>query len=385
MNREDIRKSLFDPPGDPTPISLFDASPYYQAHGWLVPDLPGAEWYSDRFYGGKGAGHLTRGQRILYSAIADCGPPPDGAVPERVGLIVGNTLGGMPEATAYYQGLIAGNKRFRAKHLPRFLAGSEAAEVARDLGWRGPVLAISSACASGLQALGLAAEMLLARQVDVVYAGGYEPYAEFTHAGFCSLQAVSRTTCRPFAATRDGMWLGEGAGLLQLQRAEDVEDPMAFLSGWGHSADLHHLTHPDPTGTGAAKAMIDAIRVAGMTPADITTVVAHATATPANDTAEATALREVLGAALTDAQVTALKRYHGHTLGAAGGVAAGVAIQMIRSRKVCPVGHDEEIDPACGSEFPVVQGGPVAMKDGAVMINAFGFGGMNGSVVLSRK
>jgi 3-oxoacyl-[acyl-carrier-protein] synthase II len=225
-----------------------------------------------------------------------------------------------------------------------------------------------------------------------VVSGGVEStLTEFCVAGFGAMRALStrndapERASRPFDLGHDGFVIAEGAGILvveELERARSRGAPVyAELAGYGASGDAHHLTAPHPDGEGMALAMRRALESAGLTPADIDHVNAHATSTPAGDPAEAHALARVFGARTPELSVTAVKSMIGHTLGAAGGVETAILALSIRRERVTPTINYEHADPHCAVSV-VTRATPQRVR--AALKNSFGFGGTNTSLVLCR-
>jgi 3-oxoacyl-[acyl-carrier-protein] synthase-1 len=240
-------------------------------------------------------------------------------------------------------------------------------------GARGPAYVVSAACASSGKVLASARRLIACDLADAVLTGGVDTLCDTTLRGFSSLEALSRTPCRPFSAARDGTTIGEGAAFLLVEREGDGA---VRLLGVGESSDAHHMTQPDPAGRGAARAMREALEQAGLEPARVDHVNAHGTATPANDVAESSAIVELLG---TSVPVTSTKGYTGHLLGAAGATEAVFGAIAIE-RGFIPVSLGAEpLDPSVRAN--------IAMRSsrvhvGTVLSNSFAFGGINVSVLL---
>lgn len=298
----------------------------------------------------------------------------------RCAAILGTTL----------HGIRAGGRYLRSgdpEELRSFLAGATLRLAIEGLGIEGPSVTTCSACSSSLGAVALGTTILQSGQADLVVAGGYDAIGEYVWAGFNSLRLTSPGVVRPFARGREGMKVGEGFGILILERRADAErrgQPIrAVVEGWGESADAHHLTQPHPQGEGAAKAMGDALARAGAAPALVGFVAAHATGTPDNDASEYQALKTVFSSRLVQTPVVGFKSYLGHTLGGAG------AVELILSVCALETGHI----PACANvprddvEFPDLC---IAPPDGLrrplarAMNMSLGFGGANTCVVLAR-
>lgn len=257
------------------------------------------------------------------------------------------------------------------------------AEVALDLGARGPNLSVSTACASGTTALGVARDLLLAGRCDVAFAGGAESVCSRVPATcFHQMGALSRrrhapaVASRPFDRDRDGFVLAEGAGILVLERATQARARGAWirahLAGYGASCDAHHPAVPHPAGRGAVDAMRSALADAGLSPLDIGHINAHGTATRQNDLAECRAVREVFA---QPPPVTSLKGCLGHAVGGAGGIEAVCTVLALEHQIVPPTANLEHQDP--GIALDVVHKAPRAMAMKAALSNSFGFGGQN--------
>ncbi|KPI01164.1 Beta-ketoacyl-acyl-carrier-protein synthase I [Actinobacteria bacterium OK074] len=331
-------------------------------------------------------------------AWTDAGFAPAGTAgsdldPERTGVSAGAILG---DASV----LVEGDRRLREKGprgigpltLPMTVSSQAASQVSLALGITGEARTVSSACASGTEAIGQAVDRIRYGHVDVVLAGGAEAVVTpAILAGFAAMRTLSRlaladgTPSRPFAADRDGFVVGEGAGFLLLEAEEHARARGARIyceaAGWGLSADAYHEAAPDPSGTGLALALRRALRDAGAHAVDVVHVNAHATGTPAGDRAEADALRTVLGGRVP---VTALKGHFGHLQGAAGGVEAVATALTLHHGLIPPTLGCEE--PDAELELDVVTKGPRALPSpgDVALSNSFGFGGHNAVLALRR-
>ena len=304
--------------------------------------------------------------------------------PLRLAVVIGTGIGGAVTLLTQDDLLeTQGLRKVSPLTIPMLMPNGPAAMVGLELGSRGGVHAPVSACASGAEALAWAWRMLRADEVDVVVAGGAEAcITGIPLAGFAQMRAISTRNddpegaSRPFDMSRDGFVLGEGAGILVLERAEFAAARGATvhgkLAGIGTSADAYHITAPDPEGNGAARAISAAMRSAGLEPADVTHVNAHATATPVGDVAEAAALRASIG---SHPVVTAPKGALGHLLGAAGAVEALATVLSLRDGVIPPTRNLTDIDP--GVQLDVVTGEPRKLDLTAAVSDSFGFGGHN--------
>ncbi|MHC4958152.1 MAG: beta-ketoacyl-[acyl-carrier-protein] synthase family protein [Planctomycetota bacterium] len=288
---------------------------------------------------------------------------------DRTGLVLGTTVGGMPESEVQAAHLIRGEP-VDSQVWTRHECGYLATTLAAEFGLKGPTATISNACASGAEAIACAAEMLLAGAADAMVAGGTDAICRLTLNGFASLLVVDEHGCRPFDTDRGGMNLGEGAAFVVLRRAQDANEPLAVLAGSGNSCDAYHPTAPEPEGRGAEQAMRAAL--AGVDPRDIGYINAHGTGTPDNDLAEGRAIRRIFGDDVPPLSST--KRVFGHTLGAAGAIEAVVSVLAIREGLLPGNPGLENLDPEC--EVDPLRSS-AAGRPRAVLSNSFGFGGSN--------
>lgn len=311
---------------------------------------------------------------------------------DRLGVVLGSGIGGAETwDSAYASFLTDGAGKVGPHFVPGVLSNTAAGLVAIATGARGPNLTVNTACAAGATALHVARDLLRAGSADVMIAGGAEAaITPLAVAAFDRMGALSRTTdprvaSRPFDVARDGFVIGEGAGVLVLERAEHAAargvTPLARLVGCGASADAHHVTAPPPDGGGAILALRRALADAGLEPSDIDHYNAHGTSTPLNDLAEARAVRTVFGAAADELAVTSTKGVTGHLLGAAGAAEAVFALLALRDGRIPPTAGLAEQDPEI--DLPVVTGAPLERSLGAVVSASFGFGGQNAALVLT--
>lgn len=324
-------------------------------------------------------------------AVADSGLDPgtwDGA---RVGVVVGCGLGGVATWEAQHRRMLEqGPQAVSALLIPMLVPNMVAGHLAMDLRATGPNFVTATACASGATAIGAALHLLRDGACDVVLAGGGEAgVSPLMVTGFAQMGALSTarldrpaTASRPFDAGRDGFVIGEGSGMLVLEREADARARgarvRARVAGYGATADAHHMTAPDPEGTGVIRALRTALAAADVMPDEVDHVNAHGTSTPLNDAAEARAVRKVLG---EGAAVTSAKGVLGHTLGAAGAIEAALTVLTLEHGTVPPTANLEEPDP--GVELDVVAGSPRRREVRVAVSNSFGFGGQNAVLVLT--
>ena len=315
---------------------------------------------------------------LLSSAAAQIEASPawhrvTGLDPARVGLCVGTTQGPIESWSADQARLR--EDRARRPATPA-LAGPVHALAAR-LGIAGPLACPSMACASGTAAIGIAMDWLRDGRCDAAIAGGVDALSTLVYQGFANLRALDPERPRPFDARRAGLCLGEGAGLVLLEAGAGAE---VLLLGRGLSSDANHITGPDPSGAGVARAVAAALRDAGLTPVDVSFVNAHGTATVFNDLMEAKALHLALGARAGGVPVNSIKGALGHSMGAAGALEAVLCGLVLQRGRIPPTANLEQPDPAI--DLDLVQGAPRALPAGCVISTSSGFGGINAALVL---
>ncbi|MFE3881005.1 beta-ketoacyl-[acyl-carrier-protein] synthase family protein [Kitasatospora sp. NPDC059146] len=344
--------------------------------------------------GGRLARRLDRFSQLAVvaarQAVADAGLDPAHWDGTRVGVVLGVSATSVQTHVVEYGRLAAGRAdRISPLMIPRSIPNMAAGEVSLDLGALGPGLVVSTACASGTSALALGSDLIRAGTCDLVLAGGTDSArSAMTCVGFDRLGALSRRrhdpagASRPFDADRDGFVLGEGAGVLLLERTDHARARGArvrgYLAGHGAGGDAHHFTAPHPGGDGLARAVRAALADAGLAPEEIGHVNAHGTGTTLNDPAEAAALRQVFR---RPPPVTANKSVIGHTMGAAGAIEAALTVLALQQRLVPPTANLDRLDDAIGLD--VVTKAPRPVDAPSALSVSCGFGGQNAAVVLT--
>jgi 3-oxoacyl-[acyl-carrier-protein] synthase II len=319
----------------------------------------------------------------------------EGVAAEETGVLIGSGLGG--SGTLIDQISISatrGPDRLSPFFIPMSIANMPAGQVAMSFGPQGPNFAPVSACATGGHAIGEATEMILRGDAEMMLAGGTEAVVyEAIVGAFAAMRALSTRNddpagaSRPFDKGRDGFVIAEGSAILVLEELEHAQRRgvpiLAEVLGYGASADAYHITLPSPGGAGAARAGRRAIAKSGLAPSDIDLVLAHATSTPEGDGTELQGIRAVLGDAASGVSITATKSAIGHTLGAAGAIAAVVAVNAMRDGCVPPTLNLVDPDDAVGDlDVTPLVARPRTMN--VALVNAFGFGGQNASFLLRR-
>ncbi|RJG43099.1 beta-ketoacyl-[acyl-carrier-protein] synthase family protein [Mesorhizobium sp. DCY119] len=312
-------------------------------------------------------------------AIRQAGLSVDESNTARIGATIGTGIFGAETAEDNYRGLfIEGRPRASVFTVPRVMPGAPAGQVSMSYGLRGPVFGVTSACASSNHALALAADQLRLGRADVMIAGGTDaPLVYGVLKGWEALRALARETCRPFSADRDGLVIGEGAGMAVLETYDHAvargATILAELAGAGMSGDASDIVAP--TVEGPAAAMRACLADAGLKPEDVDYVNAHGTGTKANDEIETTAIRRVFGAHADRLSVSSTKSMHAHCMGASGGLEMIACVMAIREGIVPPTANYREKDAAC--DLDVTPNVAKEREVRAAISNGFAFGGTN--------
>lgn len=324
-------------------------------------------------------------------AVADAGLDTSVWDRGRVAVVIGSAHGGLPFYDEQHAVLAdKGPRRVSPTLAPLTVVNGAASSVCTDLGAHGPSMAVSTACSSGTVAVGTAHQLLRAGVCDIAVAGGAESaLSRLLIASACRMKAVSTrredpaSACRPFDTDRDGFVVGEGAGLLVMERPEHAAARgarvRAGISGYGASSDAYGAVAPDPDGAGIERALRTAMADAGVDAADIGHVNAHGTSTVMNDLIEATMLRRVLG---DSPLVTSTKGRTGHTLGAAGGIETALTVLALQHQLVPPTANLEAQDLQVPVEVVGKEARPAAFT--TAVKTSLGFGGHNAALVLTR-
>ena len=312
----------------------------------------------------------------------------------RVGVMIGSGVGGIITLSEQYSVLEKrGPTRVSPFLIPMMLGDMASGQVSMNIGAKGPNFYVVSACATGADSIGIAAEMIKDERIDVAIAGGTEAaICPIAVAGFNSCMALSKRNdnpkgaSRPFDSMRDGFVLGEGAGVLVLESLEHASKRnatiIAELIGYGTTSDAHHVTQPHPEGEGAAEAMKIALKRSKTQPEQVMYINAHGTSTPLNDKFETIAIKKVFGEYSKKLLISSTKSMTGHLLGAAGGIEAAFTVMAINESVVPPTINLENPDPDCDLNYV-----PNLSKRGNVeiaMSNSLGFGGHNASLLFKK-
>ncbi len=374
-------------------ITLFDASGYgTQIAGEVRGFDP--EKHMDR----KDAKRLTRFLQFAVvaadMAIEDACLQFESEDRDRIGVLIGSGIGGLDILTDQLRRLFSGGPDKVSPFLVPFMIPDMASGfVSIRHGLKGPNTCVVTACSTGANAIGDAAQIICRGEADVMLAGGCEaPITEIGVAGFASARAVTTRNddptraSRPFDAERDGFLIAEGAGVLVLESLEHALSRQARihaeLVGYAMSADAFHITQPDPDADGARRSMSLALKSANLQPADIDYINAHGTSTPYNDRLETKAIHRVFGEHAHKLAVSSTKSMIGHTLGAAGAIESIACIKAIETGTIPPTINYENPDPECDLDYV-----PNAAREAPIrtaMKNSFGFGGHNATLIFAR-
>lgn len=375
------------------PITRFDASTFSARIAGEVKNFDIGQYLSPK-EARRMDTFIHYGMAAGIQAIRDAGltASPDNA--ERIGVLIGSGIGGLPliEETAH-EFAASGVRKISPFFVPGSIINMISGNLSIMYGFKGPNLAIVTACTTGTHSIGEAGRLIEYGDADIMIAGGAEAtVGPLGVGGFCAARALStrnddpQAASRPWDKNRDGFVLGEGAGVLVLEEYEHAKARGARiygeLAGYGMSADAHHMTAPCEDGEGAARCMTSALRNAGLQPSDIQYVNAHGTSTPLGDLAETIAVKRCFGEHAKNLVVNSTKSMTGHLLGAAGGIEAVFSALAIYHQISPPTINLDTPDEQCDLDYCPNVARP--MRIDAAMSNSFGFGGTNGTVVFKR-
>jgi 3-oxoacyl-[acyl-carrier-protein] synthase II len=372
-------------------ITRFDASPFTsqiagEVKGFNIEDyLPAKEArHFDTF--------IHYGIAAAAQAVKDAGISAKTINPERIGVVIGSGIGGLPMIEDNHTEYVnRGPRRISPFFVPGSIVNMVSGQVSIMHGFQGPNYAVVSACTTGLHSIGDAGRLIEYGDADVMVAGGAEAtVSPLGIGGFCAARAMSTrnddpaTASRPWDKDRDGFVLGEGAGVLVLEEYEHARKRGARiygeLIGYGMSADAHHITAPDQNGP--KRGMLSALRNAGVNPDQIQYVNAHGTSTPLGDKNETEAIKLAFGDHARKLVINSTKSMTGHLLGAAGGIESVFTVLAVHHQVSPPTINIFNQDPECDLDYCANQARQ--MKIDVAVSNSFGFGGTNGTLVVKR-
>ncbi|MEQ4509705.1 beta-ketoacyl-ACP synthase II [Dickeya zeae] len=374
-------------------IDHFDTSAYATRFAGLVKDFNSEDFIS-RKEARKMDAFIQYGIAAGIQAMRDSGLEVTEANASRIGAAIGSGIGGLGLIEENHGALVHGGPRkISPFFVPSTIVNMVAGHLSIMFGLRGPTISIATACTSGVHNIGHAARIIAYNDADVMLAGGAEKASTpLGVGGFGAARALStrnenpQAASRPWDKDRDGFVLGDGAGVLVLEEYEHAKKRgakiYAEIVGFGMSSDAYHMTSPPENGAGAALAMENALRDAGITTDKVGYINAHGTSTPAGDKAETQAVKSVFGAD-TRVLVSSTKSMIGHLLGAAGAVESIFCILALRDNAVPPTINLDNPDEGCDLDFVAHEARQVANME-YTLCNSFGFGGTNGSVVFRK-
>jgi len=373
-------------------ITRFDASEFSCQIAGEVKDF-NPDDFIDRKEQKKMDLFIQYGYAASIEAVQDAGlEDVSDALAERVAVVLGSGIGGLPEIERTYDILKErGPRRVSPFFIPSILTNLLSGQVSIKYGFKGPNLCTVTACATGAHSIGSAMRMIQYGEIDAAVAGGAEAsICPSAMAGFASAKALSKGynddpahACRPFDENRDGFVMSEGAGVLVLEEMEHAKARgakiYAEIAGFGQTGDAYHMTSPSADGEGGARAINLALKDAAMNADEVGYVNAHATSTPAGDAIESGSIERVFGNKIT---VSATKSMTGHMLGAAGGLEAAICALSMRDQKIAPTINLENPSEGCNLDYT-----PHTARDlqhNASLSNSFGFGGTNASLIFKK-
>lgn len=374
------------------PITQYDASEYKTRIAAEVPDFDPAA-----LFGAREARRMDRCTQFAVAAAEQArlhaGLEITDANRDRIGVVIGSGIGGIATLFEQMKVLIErGPSRVSPFLVPMMLPDSPAGMIAIQMGVRGPNMAVVTACATGTNALGEAAEVIRRGQADIILAGGCEAsLVPIAMAGLSVMTALSannddpRGASRPFDLHRDGFVMGEGAAVLVLEdetHARARRAPiLAELTGYGSTNDAYHISAPAENGAGAALCMRQALNDAGLDTHAIHYINAHGTSTQLNDKSETAAIKTVFAQQAYNIPVSSTKSMTGHLIGATGALEALISVLVLKHQVLPPTINYTTPDPDCDLDYVPNHPRPASVKN--IMSNSFGFGGHNATIVIS--
>jgi 3-oxoacyl-[acyl-carrier-protein] synthase II len=375
------------------PITEFDVSSFSVQFGGRVLGFDAAQYIAPKDIK-KMDPFIHYGIAAGVQAIEDSGLEVTEENAERIGVAIGSGIGGIHSIENGYDNYLKGGPRkISPFFVPQSIINMISGNLSIKYGMKGPNFAIVTACTTGTHNIGEAGRIIAYGDADVMIAGGAEmATTPVGLGGFAAARALStrndnpQAASRPWDRDRDGFVLGDGAGVVVLEEYEHARNRgariYAELVGFGMSGDAYHMTNPPPSGEGAKRCMVNAMRDAGLNPRDVDYVNAHGTSTPAGDKAESDAVKGAFGDYAKKVAVSSTKSMTGHLLGAAGGIEAVFSILAIRDQVAPPTINLDNQDPECDLDF--VPNTAREMKIDISLSNSFGFGGTNGTIIFKK-
>ena len=374
-------------------ISRFDPSAFDCRIAGEVRDFKPEEWMEKK--------EVKKADTFIQYAIAasqmawdDSGLGSADIDPERLGVIIGSGIGGLPSIEETHKKMLErGPGRISPFFIPSLIVNLAAGQVSIRFNAKGPNSAPATACATGAHAIGDSMKVIQRGDADQMICGGAEAVVTpLAVGGFAAMKALStrndepQRASRPWDATRDGFVMGEGSGIVILEEREHALQRGAKiyceLTGYGMTADAYHITSPSEDGDGMSRVMRRALADAGLEPARIDYINAHGTSTPVGDRAETLAVKTLFGEHARKVAISSTKSMTGHLLGAAGGLEAAITALVVKEGRIPPTINYENPDPECDLDYVPNQAREMNVQH--ALSNSFGFGGTNATLIFSK-
>ena len=386
IGKEAFWESLLEGRSGVSKVERFDTSRYGIDIGAEVKDFE-----AGRFFGSRESRRIGRGAQFAIAAarlaVEDAGLQ----IAERGGIglsvCLGTTMADVQSLEVLIDAVATSgicSRPLLHRYAAQYPSCMMAAQLSDAMGAHGSMFMFPTACAAGNYAIAYGSDLLRLRKADVVLAGGVDPFSRTAFTGFGRIGALASERCRPFDRHRDGIVLGEGAGIMILERLEDAlargAVPYAEVLGYGMSCDANHMTIPQTDGI--IMAMRNALQDAGITPSDVSYISAHGTGTPANDRTECAAIRSVFGEWASQVPLSSIKSMIGHSMGAASALEAIVCALAVKTNQIPPTINHETPDPEC--DLDCVPNQSRQLEANVALNNSFAFGGNNACVVFGK-
>jgi len=366
-------------------ITAFDASPYRIKRAAEVSGLDPQAHFT-----GKELRRFSRCDQFGLVAFREAWKSArldqDPIDKERAGIILGAGSGGILSVEKYFRDFYQGKGKPSPSLLISYSLATSTDLIANESGLKGPRSTTATVCSSSSASIGVAYDLIQMGLADVMISGGSDSLCKVSYSGFSSLKLVDPESCKPFDKRRQGLTIGEGAGILILEEMEHAlkrgAQVVAEFLGYGICADAYHLTAPEPNGEGVERVIRIALSHAGVSPEEVDTINAHGTATPFNDIAETRGIKRVFGERAKEIPISGIKSMVGHCLGSAGGIEAVATALTIKNGIIPPTIHYEVPDPHCDLDYTPNQ----SIKKGVrvAISNSFAFGGNNVCLVFGQ-
>jgi len=366
-------------------ITVFDPSPYRTKMAAEVSDFePGAHFSKKEIrrlsrcdqFGIVAFREAWRSARFDQASLDK----------EKVGVVLGAGSGGILSVEKYFRDFYQGLKRPSPSLLISYSLATTTDHIAIESGLKGPRTTTATVCSSSSASIGVAYEMIQMGLADVMVTGGSDSLCEVSYSGFGSLKLIDPESCKPFDKRRQGLVIGEGAGILILEELDHAlrrgASIRSELLGYGICADAYHLTAPEPNGEGVERVIRIALDHAGITPEEVDTINAHGTATPFNDIAETRGIKRVFGERAKEIPISGIKSMVGHCLGSAGGIEAVATVLTLENGIIPPTIHYQVPDPLCDLNYTPNQS--IKRDVQVALSNSFAFGGNNVCLVFGK-